>query len=250
MGATRAPNRVFDLAELGRPEYGRVLAELDALVAREPGAYLHPSKRWEYPWALEQARLEPGSRVLDAGSGASIFPVYLARRGHAVVALDLVVERRFGAANAVAVDYVAGDLTALPFAAGTFDAAFCISVIEHLPGERIPQALAELRRVLHQDGRLLLTTDYYRDAAAEIWYEGPGRRFRVDWGVFDERRLRRLILAAPGWVMDGALDLGIDWDRVSPQMRRYHGYPYTSVGVTLRKIGGVGPRDANPRGGP
>ncbi|HEX7118120.1 MAG TPA: class I SAM-dependent methyltransferase [Longimicrobiales bacterium] len=243
--AARAPNRTLDLAELGRPDVRRLLAELDGMVAREAGSYLHPSKRWEYPWALERARLAPGSHVLDAGSGASIFPVYLARCGHAVTALDRVVERRFGAAHAVTVEYVAGDLAALPFAAESFDAVFCISVIEHVPEERIPQAMAEFRRVLRRDGRLLLTTDYYRDAEAEIWHEGPDRRFRVDWGVFDEARLRRSILDAPGWVVDGALDLDVDWDRVSPRMRRFHGYPYTSVGVALRATAAGGARNPN-----
>lgn len=230
-----APNRTLDLAELGRPSYRRVLEELDALVAGEPGAYLHPSKRWEYPWALERADLAPGSRVLDAGSGASILPVYLARRGHRVAAADVAVGKRLGTASGAAVDYVAGDLVALPFRDEAFDVVFCISVVEHLPGGRIPRALLELRRVLRPGGRMLLTTDFYRDADAEIWYEGPDRRFPVDWGVFDEARLRRLILDAPGWAVDGAVDLSVDWERVSPAMRRFHGYPYTSVGVALVK---------------
>ncbi len=248
MAAKRAPNRTLDLGELERPDYRRVVEEMDGMVARERGAYIHPSKRWEYPWALERAALAAGSRVLDAGSGASIFPVYLARRGHAVTALDVEVAHRLGGAHEVRVEYVTGDLTALPFEDAAFDAAFCISVIEHLPGDRIPRALGELRRVVRAGGRLLLTTDFYRDAAAEIWHESPERRFRVDWGVFDEARLRRLVLEAPGWGVDGALDVSVDWDRVSPRMRRYHGYPYTSVGVALVKSGPAGAARAGAAG--
>lgn len=236
--AERAPNRTFDLGELDRPEYRRLQEELDAMVRREPGTYVHASKRWEYPWALERAALAPGARALDAGSGASIFPVYLARLGLEVTALDLEVPRRFGAGHGVEIDYVAGDLTALPFGDGVFDAVFCISVIEHLPSDRVGRALAEFRRVVRPDGRLLLTTDYYRDADEEIWYEGPDRRFRVDWGVFDEARLHRHVLSAPGWEVDGAVDLSVDWERTSARMRRFHGYPYTSVGVALRRVGG------------
>jgi SAM-dependent methyltransferase len=233
--ARQARNRLLDLDELARPEFRAVLEEMDDLVARESVSYLHPGKRWEYPWALARAGLAAGSRVLDAGSGDSIFPVYLAKHGYDVTAVDLAFTGTLGALHGVEVDYVRADLTALPQADASFDAVFCISVIEHLPEARIPIAMQEMRRVLRPGGRLLLTTDYYRDADAELWYEGPDRRFRVDWGFFDEPRLRRLILDAPGFRLDGDLDLTVDWESTSARMREYHGYPYTSVGVALVK---------------
>lgn len=248
MAGTSAPNRILDLEDLERESFRRVLAEMDDLLAREPDSYLHPSKRWEYPWALEQARLGPRQKILDAGSGASIFPIYLAHRGHQVTAVDLQVARRLGKSTGVSVDYVEADVVALPFGDGVFDGIFCISVIEHLPEEAIAKALEELRRVLRPGGRLLLTTDYYHDADAEIWYEGPDRRFRVDWGVFDEARLRRCILDAPGWRVDGDVDLKVDWAEMVPRVRRFHVYPYTSVGVTLVNAA-PGTRDGGTREG-
>jgi SAM-dependent methyltransferase len=132
---------------------------------------------------------------------------------------------------------VKSDLTDLPFEDGEFDAVFCISVIEHLPWESIPLALLQLRRVLRPGGRLLLTTDYCRGATEEMWYEGPGERFRVDWSVFDEPRLRRFILEAEGFRVEGEVDLRVDWDTVAPAMIAFHGYPYTAVGVGLVKTG-------------
>lgn len=235
-----APNRVLDLRELERPDFRRVLARMDALLAETPGAYLHPGKRWEYPWALERAALRPGERVLDVGSGRSIFPVYLADAGLRVAALDLALDPRLSDD----VEWVEADMTAMPLPDRSFDAVFCISVIEHLPEERIPAALQEIRRVLVPGGRLLLTTDFYEDADAELWYEGPDRRFRVDWGIFDEPRLRRFILGAPGFRLKGAVDLEVDWEATRPRMRAYHGYPYTSVGVTLVRVRAVRPRRA------
>jgi SAM-dependent methyltransferase len=229
----RTPNRVLDLDELARPDFRRVLERMDELVARDPVSYLHPGKRWEYPWALERAALAPGSRVLDAGCGDSIFPVYLALGGHRVTALDLEFSADLGELHGVPIEYVRGDLTALPQADETFDAVFCISVIEHLPDERVARAMQEMRRVLRPGGRLLLTTDFYDDAGAEIWHQSPDRRFRVDWLIFDEERLRRLILQAPGFRVEGELDLTVDWDSTKPRMQEYHGYPYTSVGVAL-----------------
>lgn len=230
------PNRALDLAELERPPFRDILAELDALTTRDDISYLHPSKRWEYPWALQRAGVAPGRRVLDVGCGASIFPVYLARRGLEVTALDLAPPSGLDRRHGVNVDYVRGDMGRLPFATGSFDAIFCISVIEHLGFGAMRAALAELHRVLRPAGRLLLTTDYYDDAEAEIWYDGPGEPFPVDWSFFDEARLRDYLLAAPGWRLDGALDLEVDWERTKPRMRAFHGYPYTSVGVTLVRV--------------
>ena len=232
----RAPNRVLNLKELETPGFRRVLARLDELVAREDISYLHLGKRWEYPWALERAALPPGSRVLDAGCGDSIFPVHLAEQGHQVTAVDLEFTGTLGELHGVPIEYLHADLTRLPLEERSFDAVFCISVIEHLPEEQVPTAMRELRRVLRPGGRLLLTTDFYEDAEAPMWYEGTDRRFRVDWGVFDEGRLRRLILNAPGWKIDGGVDLSVDWETTRPRMRDFHGYPYTSVGVALVRL--------------
>ncbi|QBQ55732.1 class I SAM-dependent methyltransferase [Nitrosococcus wardiae] len=227
------PNRPLDLRELDEPFFAHILKRLDELIGREAISYLHPSKRWEYPWALERARLSPGSSILDAGCGASIFPVYLAELGHQVTGVDLSVPARLGNLHGVHIDYVNAGLTNLPFADESFDAVFCISVIEHLGYGGIPQALAELRRVTQPGGRLMITTDYFKDANAEIWYEGEGEPFRVDWNFFDEEHLRHYLLQAPGLTLEGELDLQVDWNTVQPQMRRFHGYPYTSVGITL-----------------
>lgn len=231
----RAPNRLLDLADLDLPEFCAVLSEMDALVAREEVSYLHLSKRWEYPWALERGSPTAHSCLLDAGCGASIFPIYLAKKGCDVCALDMNPPTGLADAHNVSVKYVRGDLAELPFADDTFDQIYCISVIEHLPRSRIQQAMQEFKRVLRTGGKLLLTTDYYERADAEMWYRGPQESFRVDWNVFDERQLRELVLNLSGMALDGALDLNADWDAVRPQMERFHGYPYTSAGVALIK---------------
>gem|GEM_PF-1364120 len=231
----RPPNRVLDLSELERPDYRAILADLDRLLLQDPISYLHPSKRWEYPWALEQAGLKPASRILDVGSGGSIFPVYLAAAGHSVTASDRVVLPRLDRWHDIKINYLQTDLAALGLGEAVFDAVFCISVIEHLPPGGIGLALAELRRVLVPGGKLLLTTDFYQEAAADLRYEGPGDSFPVDWHIFDEVRLRTHLLNAPGWHVCGELDLAVDWSATRITMRRFHGYPYTSVGVVLGK---------------
>jgi SAM-dependent methyltransferase len=230
-----APNRPLDLDDLRTPAFAGILAELDALLKRNPQCYLHPSKRWEYPWALGRAGLGRGCCVLDAGCGGSIFPLYLAQAGHWVSACDLRLPGRLDRLAGLQAGYVEGDLNALPYSDASFDAVFCISVIEHLPRAAMPGALQELRRVLRPQGRLLLTTDYYERADAELWYEGPGEPFRVDWGFFDKTTLREIVLEAPGLRVEGPLDLDVDWSAMRPRMRDFHGYPYTAMGVALRR---------------
>lgn len=50
---------------------------------------------------------------------------------------------------------MAGDLEQLPFAPATFDKAYCLSAIHHIPD--IPSALAELHRVLTPQGAVLFS---------------------------------------------------------------------------------------------
>lgn len=230
-----APNRVLNLAEIDSPGFQGPLARMETLLAREHISYLHPSKYWEYPWALERAQLAAHARVLDAGCGASIFPIYLADQGFRVSAIDLQPPFGLDELHGLAVEYVASDLCRLPWPDASFDAVFCISVIEHLGHDRVPQALGELRRVLRPGAPLLLTTDYYERADATLWYEGPGERFPVDWGFFDEALLRKYFLRAEGFRVDGDVDLAVNWPATRDIMRRFHGYPYTSVGIALRR---------------
>jgi len=223
-------NGVMNLADLETPFFRRTVAQMERLLAGAPSLYLHPSKRWEYPWALRRARLAPGSRVLDGGCGASIFPLFLQQLRCRVAALDPQPP-----APLDAIQYICGELQQLPFAAESFDAVFCISVIEHLPVDAMPRALHELARVLKPEGRLLLTTDFGRRRGEEMWYRGPGPTFRVDWNIFDQKSFEHLIGQADDLEMDGELELAVDWRRMRPLMRRFHGYPYTSLAAAFRK---------------
>ncbi|MFP4416153.1 MAG: glycosyltransferase family 9 protein [Chitinispirillaceae bacterium] len=229
----RSPNRVLDLEELKQPEFVKVLDRLDRLLEDNTQLYLHPSKRWEYPWALQRAELQKQARVLDAGCGWSVFPLYLAQEGMKVSGCDVDIPTTDF--QDLPLTYVRGDILDLPYHNDYFDAVFCISVIEHLGHDKIPQALDELRRVLRPGGKLLLTTDFYEDADEQLFYRGPGESFTVDWSFFDEKLLRKYILDANGFEINGDIDLSVNWDETKPRMRVFHGYPYTSVGIALVK---------------
>lgn len=103
--------------------------------------------------AAFSADLQPGAWVLDAGAGEGAHATYFGRQRY--IALDLGVGD--ASWNYSGLDAI-GDLTALPFCDGSFDAAINIVTLEHIrePGT----ALKEIYRVLRPGGRLLLVAPH------------------------------------------------------------------------------------------
>lgn len=98
--------------------------------------------------------LPAGARVLDAGAGEARHAEYFTgpdAKGARYVAFDLAVgdaEWDYSKLDAV------GDLAALPFRDGAFEAALNIVTLEHVAEPK--QVLREIARVLSPGGRLLL----------------------------------------------------------------------------------------------
>jgi len=93
------------------------------------------------------------SRVLEAGCGTGYQAREFTRRyGWRMTPLDLSAEGlRHG--QRLGVDQlVQGDLQALPFAAGSFDAVLSLDVIVHFPAGEESRAFDELARVLRPGG--------------------------------------------------------------------------------------------------
>jgi SAM-dependent methyltransferase len=125
------------------------------------------SRCWEYVYARHHLRALGGDApggVLDFGSGVTFFPFVLARDGWDVLCADddPVVTRDLTAAAAVepsGLGSVRALLAAgaLPLTDGSLDAAYSISVLEHMP-DPLP-ALDELARVVRPGGVFVLTVD-------------------------------------------------------------------------------------------
>ena len=144
----------------------------------------HWSRRWEYPWVAErlQVALVPGeaAQLLDAGSGLTFFPHWLATRFPQAVIhcgdCDPAVGRAAGRLTAPAVPqvrYAMQDLAALTYPDAALDVVYCISVLEHC--DRPASVVAELVRVLKPGGRLLLTMDIGLDGRSPIPRADAGR---------------------------------------------------------------------------
>ena len=135
----------------------------------------------ELPWSGELVAEAAPKRVLDLAS-PKLLACWLAEHTSAnVVATDLWASeierwrrliraaapngRRFGRLT-----LEAADGTALPYADASFDVAYSISVIEHIPGSGDVTAMSEFARVLRPGGLLILTFPY-RKRFEEEWVE-------------------------------------------------------------------------------
>lgn len=106
---------------------------------------------------FDQAGMDPGMLVLDAGCGTGANTRRLLDRGLRVTAVDF---SEFAAAETKKVfgdqaDVRQMSLTHLDFADATFDHVLCSGVLMHIPD--IEAALRELTRVLKPGGTLMIT---------------------------------------------------------------------------------------------
>src|SRR5919197_472498 len=105
----------------------------------------------------------PGERVLEVGPGRGYYALDVAPRVFPGVTLDVVdlqqgmlvvPMRRAGERGITNIVPTQGDAQALPYAAGTFDAAYLVATLGEVPDQ--DAALRELRRVLRPGGRLVV----------------------------------------------------------------------------------------------
>jgi SAM-dependent methyltransferase len=106
--------------------------------------------------------LEPGLEVLDLACGHGRIANRLARRGARVTGLDatpLFLDRARADAReqGLELDYVHGDMRALPFADASFDRVVSFfTSFGYFSEPENRQVLAEIRRVLRPGGRLMI----------------------------------------------------------------------------------------------
>jgi ubiquinone/menaquinone biosynthesis C-methylase UbiE len=147
--ATRAPSRLRGAYTALAPFYDR-LVPLVSSRARSTG----------HTWLA----VRDGERVLDVGTGTglSLAPLVAANprgRTSGVDATPAMLRRaraRLAETPAARYDLRRAEAGALPYAANTFDAVYSSYLIDVLPRSRIRPALAEMRRVLQDDGRLVV----------------------------------------------------------------------------------------------
>lgn len=103
---------------------------------------------------VEFLRVQPGTRVLEVGSGLGILAAQVAAAADRVevVGLERSSEQIAAAMPAARVRYVPGDAHELPFADSEFDLVYCRYLLEHVADPA--RVLAEMRRVTRSGGRV------------------------------------------------------------------------------------------------
>ena len=113
----------------------------------------------DFAAAITQLPPKPSDLILDLGAGACWCSDWLQRLNLRTVAVDISWDMlRLGRERLPHPDraaLVTGDLEFLPFASGTFDKAYCLSAIHHIPD--IDAALGQIHRVLKDDGAALFS---------------------------------------------------------------------------------------------
>jgi SAM-dependent methyltransferase len=129
----------------------------------------------EFAFVAEHIRVAAGASIVDLGSPKDL-ALLLARRDRArVLALDILedaiaLSRRYAAAQRMEgvsdgqVESRLADGRELPLESDSFDAAFSVSVLEHIPDDGDSRAIHELARVLRPGGLLAVTVPFSQAA--------------------------------------------------------------------------------------
>jgi SAM-dependent methyltransferase len=137
------------------------------------------SRRWEYLFVYERLKLlaekSTPLRLLDAGSGLTFFPHFVADCHPNVLISCCDNDRHLCAANlevsaANAVFYIVTDISMLTYPSRSFDVVYCISVLEHC--DSLDAIVKEFARVLKPNGTLIVTIDVSLDNRSKLTYEG------------------------------------------------------------------------------
>jgi SAM-dependent methyltransferase len=128
---------------------------------------------------LDAARVTRGMRVLDVCCGPAMLAAGALERGAEAVGLDFSVEAVELARRLVPKGrFEQGDAQALPFPAGSFDAALCGYGLMHLPEPAA--ALREILRVLRPGGRAALSVWDAGGSGFSLVYEAVRARGSKD----------------------------------------------------------------------
>lgn len=156
--------------------------------------YFHFRSR---PWP--EVELVESGPVLDLGCGAGRHSSYLMRKGFEVVCADISWEMLRVASRRFSGERVQCDAAFLPFRDGSFATVLYIATLHHLRGELRLRSLVEVRRVLKDGGKAVISVwalfqpRFFKEFPRMFLNFVRGRGFRdtyVPWRKGDKVLLR------------------------------------------------------------
>ncbi|WP_373353738.1 class I SAM-dependent methyltransferase [Pseudoroseicyclus sp. CXY001] len=168
--------------------------------ARAPGHDAY----WAYEATL-RSFIGPGSgAALDIGCGEGRVSALLKTLGYHVTAVDPVEEMVSAARDKGSADaYAVAPAAKIPYASAAFDLALLCNVLADI--EKVPPALTEIRRLLREDGRLVISLPHPFTCRAEVEGEAGASVLAWEAGYFSTERFETreerdgLALDVAGW---------------------------------------------------
>jgi SAM-dependent methyltransferase len=137
----------------------------------------------EFAYVWRQLGLGAGARILDLGSPKDLAAMLAKHRGYEVVASDILPEAIALSERYARAQHLDGrgpgrvyseiqDGRALTYPDASFDAAYSVSVLEHIPDLGDSDAIRELIRVVRPGGLIVATVPFDR-RYRETFVDGP-----------------------------------------------------------------------------
>ncbi|WP_370675237.1 methyltransferase domain-containing protein [Pleomorphomonas sp. PLEO] len=134
--------------------------------------------------------VKPGGAVIDLGCGSGRDLTSLLRLGFRPIGLDVSKELAEIAAGVSHCPVVIGDLSSLPFAAASFDAAWASASLLHLGARELSPALLEVARIVRPLGVFFSSVKAGRGSFRDVdgrlftYYEEDEWRGRIEEAGF------------------------------------------------------------------
>ena len=192
---------------------------------------LHRSdeKNWDHLAAVFAilAETTPSAHVLDGGAElySNLLPALFVCGYRELIGINLDFK---AAARRGPIRYEHGDITQTKFAECSFDAACCMSVIEH--GVPLEGYFREMHRILKPGGLLITSADYYPTPIDTSGLCAHGAPVKIFTRAEIEAALR--LAEETGFELTG--DVNLDCDEKPVRWDQYN-LDYTFVIFTLRK---------------
>jgi len=202
-------------------------------------------RAFEYPWAFHIGSPAPGMRALDIGGGLCGFQFALSQAGVRVVNVDPGMDAHDWPVNESSlrelnelfetdVELRNCTIAQAGLEEGTYDRAYSISVLEHLPKQEIETIVREVYRALKPGGLFILTVDLFLNVAP--FTSRQENAFGANWDVYALSRI------APFELVEGKPEELFGFpefnaERVLSQLESYliGDYPALAQCLVLRK---------------